>query len=107
CTLSHEKWLTRRDFLGNLGTGLGSIALACLLTDESRASQPHSTHPLTHSPTHPLTHFVPKARRVVQIFCPGAVSHLDTFEYKPELVRRHGQPLSGESLVTFQGANGN
>jgi hypothetical protein len=35
------------------------------------------------------------------------VSHLDTFEYKPELIRLHGQPLPGaEKLVTFQGSNG-
>jgi hypothetical protein len=42
------------------------------------------------------------------IFCSGAVSHLDTFDYKPELVKRDGQPLPGsERLVTFQGENGN
>jgi len=36
------------------------------------------------------------------------VSHLDTFEYKPELHKRHGQPLPGEAkIVTFQGGNGN
>jgi uncharacterized protein (DUF1501 family) len=54
------------------------------------------------------THFPAKAKRVVQIFCPGAVSHLDTWDYKPELEKRHGQPLPGEEkVVTFQGANGN
>ena len=42
------------------------------------------------------------------IFCSGAVSHLDTFDYKPELIKRDGQPLPGdEKLVTFQGENGN
>ena len=41
-------------------------------------------------------------------FCPGGVSHLDTFDYKPELKRRSDQPLPGaEDLVTFQGKNGN
>ena len=54
------------------------------------------------------THFPAKAKRVVQIFCPGGVSHLDTWDYKPELVKRSGQPLPGEEkVVTFQGANGN
>ena len=54
------------------------------------------------------THFPAKAKRVVQIFCPGGVSHLDTWDYKPELIKRSGQPLPGEEkVVTFQGANGN
>jgi hypothetical protein len=100
---NYERWLDRRQFLGQMGTGLGSIALAALLAEESAASQ-SPNDPTTQRPSH----FVGKARRVVQIFCPGAVSHLDTFEYKPELVKRHGEPLPGEGkIVTFQGSNGN
>lgn len=41
------------------------------------------------------------------IFCSGALSHVDTFDYKPELIRRHDTPLPGGNLVTFQGENGN
>ena len=42
------------------------------------------------------------------IFCTGAVSHVDTFDYKPELVKRDGQPMPGsDKLITFQGENGN
>ena len=38
----------------------------------------------------------------------SALSHVDTFDFKPELVKRHGQPLPGnERLVSFQGPNGN
>jgi hypothetical protein len=41
------------------------------------------------------------------IFCSGALSHLDTFDYKPELVKRHGQALpGGDKLITFQGEQG-
>ena len=59
-------------------------------------------------PSRPAAHFPPKARRVVHIFCTGAVSHLDTWDYKPELIKRHGQPMPGaEKLITFQGENGN
>jgi hypothetical protein len=44
---------------------------------------------------------------VLHIFCSGACSHLDTWDYKPELIKRHGQPLpGGEKLITFQGAQG-
>ena len=50
----------------------------------------------------------PRAKNVVVIFCSGACSHLDTFDYKPELIKRHGQPLPGaDELITFQGAQGN
>lgn len=70
---------------------LGEIALADLLSGASKAP-----------------HFAPKAKRVIQIFCPGGVSHLDTFDYKPELAKRSGQPMpGGDKEVTFQGANGN
>ncbi|HEU0119210.1 MAG TPA: DUF1501 domain-containing protein [Bryobacteraceae bacterium] len=69
--------------------GLGAIALSDLLRGGG-------------------THFPAKAKRVIQIFCPGGVSHLDTFDYKPELEKRSGQPMpGGEKEVSFQGANGN
>ena len=100
----HECGLDRRQFLGSLGTCASSVALAWLLSQETRADDNVQTSPLT--PRQP--HFAPKAKRVLQIFCPGAVSHMDTFEYKPELEKRHGQPLPGdEKIVTFQGSNGN
>ena len=39
---------------------------------------------------------------------PAPCSHLDTWDYKPELIKRHGQPMPGaDKLVTFQGENGN
>ena len=41
------------------------------------------------------------------IFCSGACSHVDTWDYKPELIRLHGKPMPGnEKLITFQGAQG-
>jgi hypothetical protein len=52
-------------------------------------------------------HFAPKAKRVLVIFCSGAVSHVDSWDFKPELVKRHGQPLPGaDKLITFQGEQG-
>jgi hypothetical protein len=92
-------WLDRRQFLGSMGTGVGSIALAWLLQREAwgQANPQAARRP----------HFEGKARRIVQIFCPGAVSPMDTFDYKPELARRHGQRLPGGNVVTFQGGNGN
>lgn len=98
--------VNRREFLGQMGTGLSSIALACLLQQESHSStlQTSSENPL--SPKAP--HFPAKAKRVIQIFCPGAASQIDLWEYKPELIKRHDQPLPGLSGgVSFQGGNGN
>jgi hypothetical protein len=99
--------LLRRDFLQHAATGLGGIALASLLhADEMRPIRPGI------DPSRPLAprapHFPPKAKRVVVIFCSGALSHVDTFDYKPELVKRHDTPMPGASgLVTFQGEQGN
>jgi len=99
--------LDRRSFLADAGTGLAGIALAALLADAAEKS------PIKPDirPDTPLAarkpHFAPKAKRVLTIFCSGAVSHLDSFDYKPELVKRDGQPMPGDKLVTFQGENGN
>ena len=50
----------------------------------------------------------PKAKRVLQIFCPGAASHIDLWEHKPSLAKWNGKPLPGEEgYVSFQGKNGN
>jgi hypothetical protein len=92
--------LDRRGFLASLAGGVGGIALGSLLAAEARAD----ISPLAPKPPH----FEPRAKRVLHIFCSGAVSHLDTWDYKPELVKRHGQPMpTSEKLITFQGENGN
>ncbi len=100
----------RRDFLSDAALGISGIALSSLLArDGLLAGEPYRP---SIDPTRPLAPRSPpgepKARQVLLIFCSGAVSHVDTFDYKPELVKRDGQPLpGGEKLVTFQGAQGN
>jgi hypothetical protein len=103
--LDAESLLDRREFLGKMGTGLGGIALAWLLAEEAAAAAAGTAaDPLAPRPSH----FPAKAKRVVQIFCPGAASQIDLWEYKPELEKRHGQPLPGLSgASSFQGGNGN
>ncbi len=103
-------FLNRRNFLAHTATGLGGIALAQLLGRDAGAATGPIRPPV--NPANPnaprATHFTPQAKRVLMIFCSGAVSQVDTFDYKPELIKRHGQPLPGaEGLVTFQGAQGN
>ena len=89
-TLAHSSippLVSRRHFLSNTAVGLGGVALAWLLSREQARA-------VTSSARQP--HFAPKAKRVVQIFCCGGVSHLDTFDYKPELERFHDQTLEGK-----------
>lgn len=96
------KELTRRRFLGNVYTGLGGIGLLHLLQSAVSAEQP-----IWH-PGRRQTHHSAKAKRVLQIFCPGAASAMDLWDYKPALETYHGKPLPGEeNLVSFQGKNGN
>ncbi len=94
--------LSRRGFLGNAYTGLAGVGLAHLFARDVRAAE---------SPWQPgrgVSHFPAKASRVLQIFCPGAASHMDLWEYKPALEKWQGKPLPGEeNLVSFQGRNGN
>jgi hypothetical protein len=94
---------TRRDFLGNMTTGLGGIALASLLGDDSRAG---AASPATAQPLH----LPAKAKRVIQLFMNGGASQCDLFDYKPMLIARHGQkfdPGGGarvEASVSVPGA---
>jgi hypothetical protein len=103
--------LSRRDFLQWSGTGLGGIGLASLLAEQGLLANESPIRPQI-DPAKPYAarpaHFEPKAKRVLLIFCSGAISHVDTFDYKPELVKRHDTPMPGaDGLVTFQGEQGN
>ena len=99
-------FLNRRDFLGSTATGLSAVALASLLSEEGLlAAKPKIDSARPHAPRKP--HFEAKAKNVLVIFCAGACSQLETWDYKPELIKRDGQPLKGGPAVTFQGPAGN
>ena len=93
--------MTRRQFLWNSGGGLGGIALAHLLSnDGARAATADSR--LDEGPHHP-----PRAKRVIQLFMSGAASQVDTFDYKPLLHERAGQPFDpGGKVELFQSEAG-
>ncbi len=99
--------LYRRGFFGNIAAGMASVGLAHLLSGES-ISHAAIANGAAWRAGQGLTHHAPKAKRVLQIFCPGAASHLDLWEHKPSLEKWHGKPLPGEEgFLSFQGKNGN
>lgn len=77
--------MTRRDMLLRTGRGFGAVALSGLL-------EAAETNPLAPKPPHAAA----KAKSVIYLFMHGGVSHVDTFDPKPELTRNSGKPLSVE-----------
>src|SRR5262249_36193939 len=86
------KTLTRRHFLHHAGYGVGSLALASLLSKEAPAQE--AANPL--APRRP--HFAPKARAVIHLFMAGAPSQLELFDYKPRLAALEGRPIPPEVI---------
>ena len=104
--------LNRRQFLGHSASALSAIGLAQLLAQDGHLRADTTPIRPRINPANPnarrASHFPARARNVLMIFCSGACSPLDTFDYKPDLIKYHGQPLpGGESLITFQGEQGN
>ena len=92
--------LSRREFLWQSGGGLGGLALASMLSGESVAAA-------TGAATAGVLHHTPKAKRVIHLFMAGAASHIDLWDYKPELVKHHGKPSDfGEHVEAFQNGLG-
>jgi hypothetical protein len=102
----------------NTGFSLGGLGLAQLLAGEGLASSENPAEFSGKSPIRPdidpdnpylsrKGHFEGAAKQVLVIYCPGAVSHVDTFDYKPALAKFHGQKPPGMPAVTFEGPSGN
>ena len=81
--------LTRRTFLRDVPLGLGGIALAGMLEGAEPRRDPLA-------PKAP--HFKAKAKNVIVLHMSGAPPHLDMFDYKPQLVKRSGEPCP-DSLI--------
>ncbi len=95
--------MSRRELLERSGLGFGSLALAAILGESSRAAAENPS-PTDLSPRE--GHFAPRAKAVIQLMMNGGPSPMDLFDPKPELSRRHGQPIPG-SVETFQKGNTN
>jgi len=97
---SAVEYQTRRFFLKTSMACVGGIAFNALLGRALAAD--------TSSAKGPRTHFPAKAKRVIYIHLAGAPSHLDTFDYKPELAKLDGKPcpesfLKGKRFAFIKG----
>ncbi len=89
----------RRTFLRNSSFGIGSLALANLL---------HQDRLLGAEASSIVQHHAPRIKRVIWLTMAGGPSHLETFDYKPELAKRHGENMpesmtKGQQLAQLQG----
>ena len=88
---------TRREFLWEAGAGFTSVALAGLLAKDGFFGAPQAAAAESLSPANPLaakpSHFAPKATSVIFLFMYGGPSHVDTFDYKPELFKLDGKTI--------------
>lgn len=90
--MDHGLQVSRRHFLRDCGYGLGKIGLAGLLTQQSGLSLEVGALARDVLAVR-QPHFAPKAKRVIHLFMGGAPSHLELFDYKPELARLQGKPI--------------
>src|SRR3954453_6698946 len=92
-------FLTRRELLQRMGTGLGTLGLVGLLADTGQlgtAQAPAPRNPLAPRPPH----FRARAKHVIHVYLNGGPSHLDTFDPKPLLKKYEGQRLPQGNLTT-------
>ncbi len=92
----NQLMVNRRQFFGRSATGIGTAALASLLTRDGLATpQPGGAF----GGLGTLPHFAPKAKRVIYLFMNGAPTHTDLFDYKPLQKQMHGQPVPQEYVA--------
>ncbi len=94
--LRHTSAWSRRDWLANTGAGFGLVGLAGLLSSEQRSCLQAAEADVKRTPN-PLAakpgHFPAKAKHVIWIFINGGPSHVDTWDYKPDLTKWEGKSM--------------
>ena len=99
---------TRRSFLGQASLGVGSAALSSLMARDLLAARPMDPALIaSRGAVNPL-HFAPKAKRVIFLCMAGGPSHLETFDYKPQLAKMNDQSMpesftAGQPIAQLQG----
>ncbi|HVC99323.1 MAG TPA: DUF1501 domain-containing protein [Pirellulales bacterium] len=94
----------RRGFLATVGGGFAGMALSTLLAEEQLPAAGGEAEVRSAGK---LPHFTPKAKQVIQIFVSGAMSQIDTFDYKPELSKWAGKAFEpGGKVELFESIPG-
>jgi len=88
--------LSRRQVLKSAGAGFGFLALAGMLGEKASAADSGAPKPLAPK----RSHFKTKAKRIIFLFMEGAMSQMDTMEYKAELQKNGGKPGPGGGTLT-------
>jgi hypothetical protein len=94
---------TRRQFFGRTATGIGAAALSSILSEELAFG---ASTKAKDGGVLGETHFPAKAKRVIYLMMSGGPSHVDMFDYKPEILGRRGEQLpdsvrQGQRLTTM------
>ena len=92
--------LNRRQLLKSLGGGLANLGLASVLARDGLLAAPKTASLDVREP-----HFVPKAKRIISIFCYGGPSQVDTFDPKPDLDKYAGEAMTGVGDVVVSQGN--
>ncbi len=103
-----RRLMTRRAVFREVGTGLGTAALASLLSDDSALGRDEGLSGSSSGRLPGVPHFPPRAKNVIYLFQNGAPTHVDLFDWKPRLATMHGQPVpegyvSGKRFSTMTG----
>ena len=93
----NQRTFSRREALRRTSLGFGSLALAGLMNSRAFGAGLPPGAP----------HFAPRAKRVIFAYMSGGVSHVDSFDPKPALKARHGQPMPVPVKPTMFNNNGN
>ena len=98
---------TRRQFFGRSAVGIGTAAIASLMSRNADAANSFASDE-RFGGLPGVPHFAPKAKRVIYLFMNGAPTHTDLFDYKPALKTMHGQPVpdsyfAGKRFSTMTG----
>ena len=96
---ARARLLSRRWFFGDCGVGLAGIAAGALAARESAAALTPSSPLAVKQP-----HYAPKAKRVVYMFQAGAPSHIELFDWKPELAKHDGKLPPADLLKGYRAA---
>ena len=92
--------MNRRQLLHRCGAGFGALALSDMIARSGLCAGESAADARGTMASNPLAsrapHFPARAKRVIFLFMHGGPSHVDTFDYKPELIKHHGQPLPFE-----------